>query len=72
MFKLILTALYTIRARQARQTPIFLGRWKLKYEEQQINRCVLWANEDNCGCCEIDLPKFDDNLGDDYYLPYFL
>jgi hypothetical protein len=62
MFRLILTTLYTWRARQ---TPIFLGRWKLKYEEQQ-------ANEDNCGCCEIDLPKFDDNMGDDYYLPYVI
>lgn len=62
MFRLILTTLYTWRARQ---TPIFLGRWKLKYEEQQ-------ANEDICGCCEIDLPKFDENMGDDYYLPYVI
>lgn len=62
MLRLILTTLYTWRARQ---TPIFLGRWKLKYEEQL-------ANEDNCGCCEIDLPKFDDNMGDDYYLPYVI
>jgi len=41
MFRLILTTLYTWRARL----------WKLKYEEQQ-------ANEDNFGCCKIDLPKF--------------
>ena len=69
MFKLFLTTLYALRARQ---TPIFLRRWRLKYEEQQINRCVLWANEDNCGCCDIDLPVFNENVGDDYYLPYFL
>ena len=69
MFRLILHAIYTIRNRQ---TPIILGRWKLKYEEQQINRCVLWANEDNCGCCQIDLPKFDENIDDDYYLPYIM
>ena len=69
MFKLILTTLYTIRARQ---TPIFLGRWRLKYEEQQINKCVLWANEDNCGCFEINFPTFDENMGDDYYLPYIM
>ena len=71
MFKLILS---TLNALRTRQTPIILGRWKLKYEEQQINKCVLWANEDNCGCCEIDLPKFNQNLvdSDDYYLPYFL
>ena len=69
MFRLILSALYTIRTKQ---TPIFLGRWKLKYEEQQINRCILWVNEENCGCCDIDLSKFDENLGDDYYLPYII
>ncbi len=69
MFKLILSRLYAIRARQ---TPIILGRWKLKYEEKQIGKCVLWANQDNCGCCEIDLHKFNENIDDDYYLPYFL
>ena len=69
MFKLFLTTFYALRTKQ---TPIFLGRWKLKYEEKQINKCVLWANEDNCGCCGIDLPKIDENMGDDYYLPYFL
>ena len=61
MFKLILSKLYSLHT----------GRWKLKYEEKQINRCVLWANEDNCGCCEIDLPNFIDNKSDEYYLPYF-
>lgn len=65
MFKQFLTTLYALRARRE-------GRWRLKYEEQQINRCVLWANEDNCGCCETNFPVFDENVGDDYYLPYFL
>ncbi len=51
MFKLIVTKLYNSRE----------GSWKLQYEEQQINRCVIWANDDNCGCCEIDLLKFDEN-----------
>ena len=62
MFRLILLSLYTFRE----------GRWKLKYEEQQINKCVLWANEDNCGCCNIELPTFDETLGDDFYLPYVI
>ena len=57
----------------SRHAPIFLGRWKLKYEEQQINRCVLWANEDNRGCCQIEQPVFvEENVSDDYYLPYIL
>jgi len=64
MFRVI--QLYIRKYRnQNTQFPIILGRWKLKYEEQQINKCVLWANEDNCGCCDID-------FNDEYYLPYFL
>lgn len=55
MFKLILTKLYNSRE----------WSWKLKYEEQQINNCVLWATDDNCECCDIDFLKFDENLGDD-------
>ncbi len=67
MFRQFLSSLFIRRA------PVFLGRWKLKYEEQQINRCVLWANEDNCGCCEIEPPVFiEENVSDDYYLPYIL
>lgn len=66
MFKQLLTSLFIRRA------PIFLGRWKLKYEEQQINRCVLWANEDNCGCCQIEPPITDEDVSDEFYLPYII
>ena len=67
MFKQFFTSLFIRRA------PVFLGRCKLKYEEQQINRCVLWANEDNCGCCQIEQPVFvEENVSDDYYLPYII
>ena len=55
-----------------RRAPVFLGRWKLKYEEQQINKCVLWANEDNCGCCEIEQPVFNEDVSDEFYLPYVI
>ena len=55
-----------------RRDPVFLGRWKLKYEEQQINRCVLWANEDNCGCCDTKPPIIDEDVSDDFYLPYII
>ena len=41
--------------------PITLGRWKLNYEEQQINKCILWVNEDNCGCCDIEKLIFDED-----------
>jgi len=66
MFKQFFTSLFIRRA------PVFLGRWKLKYEEQQINKCVLWANEDNCGCCDIKPPIIDEDVGDEFYLPYII
>ena len=66
MFRQFLSSLFIRRA------PVFLGRWKLKYEEQQINRCVLWANEDNCGCCEIEPQLFNEDVSDDFYLPYII
>ena len=66
MFKQFFTSLFIRRA------PVFLGRWKLKYEEQQINKCVLWANEDNCGCCEIEPQLFNEDVSDDFYLPYII
>jgi hypothetical protein len=66
MFRQLFSSLFIRRA------PIFLGRWKLKYEEQQVNRCVLWANEDNCGCCDIEMPPFNEDVSDDFYLPYIL
>ena len=66
MFKQFFTSLFIRRA------PVFLGRWKLKYEEQQINRCVLWANEDTCGCCEIEPSIFNEDVSDEFYLPYIL
>ena len=63
MFKQLLTSLFIRRA------PVFLGRWKLKYEEQQINRGVLRANEDNCSCCDIKPPIIDEEVSDGFYLP---
>ena len=66
MFKQFFTSLFIRRA------PVFLGRWKLKYEEQQINKCVLWANEDNCGCCDIKPPIIDEDVRDEFYLPYVI
>ena len=66
MFKQFFTSLFIRRA------PVFLGRWKLKYEEQQINKCVLSANIDNCGCSKIEPPFFNEDVSDEFYLPYII
>lgn len=70
MLRIILTTLYTFRIKQKL---FLLGRWKLKYDEQHVNTCILWANQDNCGCSgNIELPKSDEKLEDDFYLPYII
>ena len=66
MFKQLFLSLFIKR------TSVFLGRWKLKYEEQQINKCVLWANIDNCGCSKIESPIFNEDVSDEFYLPYII
>lgn len=50
-----------------------LGRWKIDYNHQVIQRKVDQANEDHCGCC---VNEFDNN-GDvaekkDKYFFYYL
>jgi hypothetical protein len=31
-------------------TPV-LGRWGIQYDEKVIDRKIIQANEDHCGCC---------------------
>ena len=66
MFKQLFLSLFIKR------DPVFLGRWKLKYEEQQINKCVLWANIDNCSCSKIEPLFFNEDVSDEFYLPYII
>lgn len=66
MFRQFFTSLFV------KPAPIFWGRWKLKYDEKQINQCVLWANKDNCGCSKIEESIIDEDVSDDFYLPYIM
>ena len=49
-----------------------LGRWSLKYDENSIEKTVLLANEDNCGCChekqQSKICDYDTNHIDEYIL----
>jgi len=49
-----------------------LGRWSLKYDENSIEKTVLLANEDNCGCChekqKSHISDYDTNYIDEYIL----
>jgi hypothetical protein len=51
-----------------------LGRWSIHYDQKIIDRKIVQANEDNCGCCE-PLPKPINpptKESDDYLLPYVI
>lgn len=30
-----------------------LGRWGIQYDEKVIDRKIIQANEDHCGCCVV-------------------
>ena len=34
--------------------PVALGRWGIQYDQQIIDRKIVQANEDHCGCCVVD------------------
>lgn len=34
-----------------------LGRWGIQYDERVIDRKIVQANEDHCGCCVAENPK---------------
>ena len=34
-----------------------LGRWDIQYDERIIDRKIVQANEDHCGCCVAENPK---------------
>lgn len=59
-------------------TPIiYLGRWNLESNIKNINRKIDLANEDHCGCCDINFNNnkiiYSNNIDkdDDYYKPFF-
>ncbi len=35
----------------AAAAPPVLGRWGIQYDEKVIDRKIVQANEDHCGCC---------------------
>jgi hypothetical protein len=34
--------------------PVALGRWGIQYDQRIIDRKIVQANEDHCGCCVVD------------------
>jgi hypothetical protein len=45
----------------AAAAPPVLGRWGIQYDERIIDRKIVQANEDHCGCCVVaENPKKDE------------
>lgn len=38
----------------AAAAPVALGRWGIQYDQRIIDRKIVQANEDHCGCCVVD------------------
>jgi len=51
----------------------YLGKWKIDYKYNIINKKIDLANMDNCGCCDMDNnTKINNNYNNDEYIKYFL
>lgn len=44
----------TTTAAAAASAPVALGRWGIQYDQRIIDRKIVQANEDHCGCCVVD------------------
>ena len=45
-----------------KQPAVLLGRWNIVYCEKKINKKIDWANEDNCGVCDINKSMVINNI----------
>ena len=45
---------YSVSATTAAAAPVALGRWGIQYDQRIIDRKIVQANEDHCGCCVVD------------------
>ena len=43
-----------VAAASAAAAPPALGRWGIQYDQRIIDRKIVQANEDHCGCCVVD------------------
>lgn len=48
------TSSYSVSATTAAAAPVALGRWGIQYDQRIIDRKIVQANEDHCGCCVVD------------------
>ena len=49
----------SVKAQTTAAAAPVLGRWGIQYDKRIIDRKIIQANEDHCGCCVV-APKKDD------------
>lgn len=63
--------------------PVTLGRWGIQYDERVIDRKIIQANEDHCGCCVVAVPNKESEVAkknsvvryektEEYLVPYLM
>jgi hypothetical protein len=73
---------------RASASSVVLGRWGIQYDQRIIDRKIIQANEDHCGCCVdiiADTPKKETDASakmkshvvryektEEYLLPYVM
>jgi hypothetical protein len=51
----------SVKAQTTAAAAPVLGRWGIQYDKRIIDRKIIQANEDHCGCCVVaEIPKKDD------------
>ena len=51
----------SVKAQATAAAAPVLGRWGIQYDERIIDRKIVQANEDHCGCC-VDVRAAAENL----------
>ena len=50
----------SVKAQTTAAAAPVLGRWGIQYDQRIIDRKIVQANEDHCGCCVDENPKKDE------------
>ena len=70
----------SVKAQTTAAAAPVLGRWGIQYDKRIIDRKIIQANEDHCGCCAVpsevavaaeNKMKVDEK-GEEYLVPYVM
>lgn len=67
----------SVKSQTAAAAPPVLGRWGIQYDQRIIDRKIVQANEDHCGCCVVETQKKKKTMTqyektEEYLVPYVM